>query len=241
MPIRCPHRPNLGLSAPGGFAERVAAHQSQLFALPHEMPLEHGARVEPLAVALRAIAEAEVRPGDNTIVFGVGPIGLHLVRALRALGSGNIIAVGRSSIGRKEAAAASGANAVLDSREADVAEYVHERGLEITQAFECSGDSQALVTLSRAVRVGGTMAAVAFGRAPAALDTHTFVSKGQRLVSACAFGPEDFARALEMIRTGAVDVGPLISERVSLAEGPDAFVRLQRPGRLVSVLVEPWR
>src|SRR5262245_27579300 len=35
--IGCSNRPNLGLNAPGGFAEYVSAHQSQLFALPDGM------------------------------------------------------------------------------------------------------------------------------------------------------------------------------------------------------------
>jgi threonine dehydrogenase-like Zn-dependent dehydrogenase len=91
------------------------------------------------------------------------------------------------------------------------------------------------------VRTAGTMVAVALGWTPAAFDTHLFVGKGQRMFGACAYGNADFSRALELIASGAVNVEPLISERVPLAEGPDAFVRLRHPGNLVSVLVQPWR
>jgi threonine dehydrogenase-like Zn-dependent dehydrogenase len=241
MPIRCTGRPNLDLNAPGGFAEYVVAHHSQLFALPEGMPVEYGSRVEPMAVGVRAIAEAGDPTGCNVIVFGVGPIGLHLIQALRASGAGIIIAVGRSSSGRREAAAAAGADVVLDSRETDVADYIAERRIEVSQAYECSADPQALVLLTRAVRAAGTLVAVALGWTPAAFDTHTFVARGQRMVSACASGNKDFARSLELIASGTANVEPLISERVPLAEGPAAFVRLQHPGNLVSVLVQPWR
>jgi threonine dehydrogenase-like Zn-dependent dehydrogenase len=61
------------------------------------------------------------------------------------------------------------------------------------------------------------------------------------MVSACAYGNRDFARALDLIATRSAEVEQLITERVSLVEGPDAFVRLRRPGNLVSVLVQPWR
>jgi threonine dehydrogenase-like Zn-dependent dehydrogenase len=239
MFIRCRGRPNLGLGAPGGFAEYVAAHQSQLFALPDGMAVEYGSRVEPMAVGLRAIFEAGSPAGCNAIVFGVGPIGLHLIQGLRALGAGTIIGVGRSSVGRRVAAGRVGADVVLDSRETDVAAYVAEHGIEVSQAYECSADPRALVVLTRAVRAAGTIVAVAIGRAPAAFDTHLFVVKGQRMFGACAFGNRDFARALELIASGTVDVAPLISERVPLAAGPDAFVRLRHPGDLVSVLVQP--
>jgi threonine dehydrogenase-like Zn-dependent dehydrogenase len=241
MFIRCTGRPNLGLGAPGGFAQYVAAHHSQLFALPEGVAVEYGSRVEPLAVGLRAIFEAGDPSGLNAIVFGVGPIGLHLIQGLRALGADQIIAVGRSSVGRRTAASRVGADVVLDSRETDVADYVAEHGIDVAQAYECSADPQALVVLERAVRLAGTIVAVALGWAPAAFDTHLFVGKGQRMFGACAYGNRDFGRALELIAAGKVDVEPLITERVPLADGPDAFVRLRHPGDLVSVLVQPFR
>jgi threonine dehydrogenase-like Zn-dependent dehydrogenase len=241
MLILCKGRPNLGLGAPGGFAEYVAVHHSQLFALPESLPVEYGSRVEPLAVGLRAIAEAGPPSGCNAIVFGVGPIGLHLIQGLRALGAGQIIAVGRSSEGRRAAARRVGADVVLDSRETDVGDYVKEHGIEVAQAYECSADAQALVVLTRAVRAAGTIVAVALGRAPGAFDEHAFVAKGQRMFGACAYGNRDFAKALELIATEKVNVEPLITERVPLDEGPEAFVRLRHPGDLVSVLVQPFR
>jgi threonine dehydrogenase-like Zn-dependent dehydrogenase len=241
MPIRCTARPNLGLGAPGGFAQYVAAHHSQLLALPDGLPVEYGSRVEPLAVGLRAIAEAGSPVGCNAVVFGVGPIGLHLIQGLRALGAGTIVAVGRSSEGRRRAAARVGADVVLDSRETDVADYVAKRGLEIAQAYECSADPQALVVLQRAVRAAGTIVAVALGWTPAAFDTHLFVAKGQRMFGACAFGRREYAHALELIASGSIDVEPLITERISLEEAPEAMLRLRHPGDLVSVLVQPFR
>jgi threonine dehydrogenase-like Zn-dependent dehydrogenase len=241
MLIRCSGRPNLGLGAPGGFAEYVSAHHSQLLALPEGLPVEYGSRVEPLAVGLRAIVEAGAPKGCNAIVFGVGPIGLHLIQGLRALGAATIVAVGRSSAGRREAAARVGADVVLDSRETDVAAYVAEHGLEIAQAYECSADPQALVVLGRAVRGAGSIVMVAIPRDPVLVDAHLLVNRGQRLVGACAFGSSEYARSLEMIASGEVNVEALITERVPLEAGPQAFVRLRHPGDLVSVLVQPFR
>lgn len=239
--IRCTNRPNLGLNAAGGFAEYVCAHASQVFPLPTSIPLEYGSRVEPLAVAVRAVREAGSPNGYNAIVFGVGPIGLNVIQVLRASGARTIVAVGRSSEGRRVAAGVVGADVVLDSRETDVADYVASQGIEMSQAYECSADPAALDVLSRSLSGAGTIVGVGLGDAPAPLDMHRFVTRAQRLVSACAFGNRDFARALELIASSAVNVEPLISERIPLAEAPEAFVRLRTPGKLVSVLVQPWR
>jgi len=239
--ILCKGRPNLGLSAPGGFAEFVTAHHSQLFALPDAAPLDHGSRVEPMAVALRAVTEAAPARGDNALVYGVGPIGLHLIVALRAAGAGTIVAVGRSSAGRRVAAADVGADVVLDSRETDPAEYVRQAGLQLAQAYDCAGDPNALLACCRALRPGGTLVGVALGRAPSLLDTHLFVARSLRMVSACAYGNGDFGRALDLVTAQPAAIERLISERIGLADGPEAFIRLRTPGDLVAVLVQPWR
>jgi threonine dehydrogenase-like Zn-dependent dehydrogenase len=212
-----------------------------LFAIPDGMEIENGSRVEPLAVALRAISEAQPAPGDNALVFGVGPIGLSVIVGLRAQRAGTIIGVGRSSAGRRAAAAAVGADIVLDSRETDVAEYIRSAGIDANHAYECSGDPQALVACARSLVLGGTIVALALSRTPATFDTHLFVTRRLRLLSACAYGNRDFARALELISSGQADIRPLISERVSLAQAPAAFERIRHPGNLVSVLVQPWR
>jgi threonine dehydrogenase-like Zn-dependent dehydrogenase len=194
-----------------------------------------------MAVALRAIAEAAPAAGDNALVYGVGPIGLHLIVALRAAGAGTIVAVGRSSAGRRAAAAAVGADVVLDSRETEPAEYVRQAGLEIAHAYDCAGDPNVLLSSCRALRAGGTLVGVALGRTPSLLDTHLFVARSLRMVSACAYGNGDFGRALELVAAQPAAVERLISERIGLEAGPDAFIRLRTPGDLVAVLVQPWR
>jgi threonine dehydrogenase-like Zn-dependent dehydrogenase len=239
--ILCPNRPNLGLNVPGGFAEQVVAHQSQLFALPASMQIEIGSRVEPLAVAVRAVAEAQPAPGDNALVLGVGPIGVCVILALRAAGAGTIVAVGRSSAGRRAAASVMGADVVLDSRDVGPAEYVREKHLSISHAYECSADPRGLDICIEAVKPCGTIVGLALGNQPSSLNTHRFVARGLRLLSGCAYGSADFARALDLIASGKVDVVPLISERVPLEQAPEMLVRLRQPGDLVSVLVQPWR
>jgi (R,R)-butanediol dehydrogenase/meso-butanediol dehydrogenase/diacetyl reductase len=186
---------------------------------------------------LRGIVEAQPAPGDNALVFGVGPIGLCVILGLRASGAGTIVAVGRSE-GRRAAAERLGADIVIDSRETDVAEYCQQKGIELHQAYECSGHPDAIQTCFHALRTGGTLVALALGR-DATFNPHLFVTKNLRMVAGCAFGAAEYNRACELIGSGAVDVEPLISERVSLAGGVDAIQRLRTPGNLVSVLIQP--
>ena len=240
LPLRCAGMPNLGLNAPGGFAELVAVPRAQLFALPEGVDPELGAHAEPLAVALHAIAMARAAPEDDALVFGVGPIGLRVILSLRARGAGRIVAVGRSP-GRRAAAAAVGADVVLDSRETDVAAWAADSGMAFPQAYECSAAPDALAGCVAALAVGGTVVEVGLPSRPATVDTRLFVSRNLHLVGSCAFGVAEYRRSLELLCSGAVDVAPLVSERVPLSGAPDALHRLRRPGDLVGVLVQPWR
>ncbi|HYW23389.1 MAG TPA: alcohol dehydrogenase catalytic domain-containing protein [Terriglobales bacterium] len=240
LPFLCAEMPNLGLTAPGGFAELVAVPRAQVFALPDGVDPELGAHAEPLAVALHAIAMARAVPGDDALVFGVGPIGLRVILGLRACGAGRIVAVGRSA-GRRAAAAAVGADVVLDSRETDVAAWAAGAGLAFPQVYECSAAPDALAQCVPALAVGGTVVEVGLPPEPATVDTRAFVSRNLHLVGSCAFGVSEYRRSLELLCSGAVDVGPLVSDRVPLSGAPDALYRLRRPGDLVGVLVQPWR
>lgn len=66
------------------FAQRVVVPARNVVPLPATMPLEYGALVEPLAVAVHAVRAANTRPGDAVLVVGGGPIGQSVVQIGRA-------------------------------------------------------------------------------------------------------------------------------------------------------------
>lgn len=238
LPFRCSQAPNIGIDAPGAYAQYVAVRQDQLVPIPEDVEPEVGAYAEPLAVALRAVDLAAPAPRSAALVYGVGAIGLNVVAALRVAGVENIVAVGRSA-GRRRAAAALGAADVLDSRETDLVAWARERSQSFSAAFECSGAAGALAQAVSLLRPGGTVVQVALRRDPEPVDVGALVGGGLHVVGSCAFRPADFAQAVEHLLAGRVRGDALVSERVSLDEAPDVLVRLRHPGDLVRVLVQP--
>jgi threonine dehydrogenase-like Zn-dependent dehydrogenase len=240
MPFLCEAVPNIGLGAPGAFAEYVTVPAAQLAALPADGETELGAHAEPLAVALRAVELGETGHGDTALVYGTGPIGLNVIMALRLAGAGRVIAVGRSA-GRRAAAAAVGAHVVLDAREVNVVSYLAEAGLRCVSAYECSGAPHALGETVAVLAPGGVSVQVALPAQVSPLRVRELVGGGLRIVGSCAFGPENYARAVECLVTGQVPGPSLVSERVPLDAAPGALTRLRDPGDLVRVLVRPWQ
>jgi threonine dehydrogenase-like Zn-dependent dehydrogenase len=68
---------------PGGFAQIIHAHRTQLHVLPPGLPLETAVLADPLAVAMHAVAQVPDEPAGPVLVLGAGTIGLGLALAAR--------------------------------------------------------------------------------------------------------------------------------------------------------------
>jgi threonine dehydrogenase-like Zn-dependent dehydrogenase len=239
LPFRCPAVENIGITIPGAYAEYVKVPARQLVALPDGLPVEVGSHAEPLSVGSQAVKLARVGPGDPVLVYGVGPIGLYVIMALKLAGAGPVVAAGRSA-GRRQAAADVGADVVIDTREISVAEYAKQSGTLFAAALECSAAPGAFNEVLAVTEPGGTVVEVALTPEQATIPLFGILSDGQHIVGACAFSDETYRESVAHLAAGRVPVERLVSERVTLDATPDALRRLQAPGSLVRILSRPW-
>ena len=77
----------------GGFAEFAKVPLGQLVKLPSGMSLEHGAIVEPVAVAVHAIRSSAFKIGDTVLVIGGGPIGILVALAANFAGARKVLVI----------------------------------------------------------------------------------------------------------------------------------------------------
>jgi threonine dehydrogenase-like Zn-dependent dehydrogenase len=238
VPFGCRSVPNLGINAPGAYAQYVAAPVRQLVRLPDGMPVELGAHAEPLAVAMKAVEHARVGPSDAALVVGVGPIGLSVVMALRLAGVERVVGMGRSA-GRRAAAAAVGADDVVDTRETTLADYAGRNPARFAAVLECSGAPGVLGDALAVLEPGGTYVEVALTAEVASVPLIRLVADGLTVAGSAAFDDPTYVAAVDHIAAGRVPVASVVSERVGLDAIPDALVRLRTPGELVRVLARP--
>ena len=71
--------------APGGWADRMAAHDSMLIPIPDSISDEVAVLADPFAVSLHAIVRHPPPPGGRALVYGAGALGVTSVAVLRAL------------------------------------------------------------------------------------------------------------------------------------------------------------
>lgn len=228
---------------PGAFAERVVIPQSvvgeNVFKLSDEVSDEAGATVEPLAVGVHAVRLAGEADGTTALVLGLGTIGQQVVQVLRAKGARRVIGMDLSAL-RLEAARELGADAIDGSPgvEQALAAALGE-GEEIDMVFECSGVPALATAALDAVRGGGTIVVLALYDDPVTFNPTALVQKELRLQGSIAYTSEDFADAIELLRTGAARADTLITHREKLDDVAGAFrVQLEKD-RSLKVLVTP--
>jgi L-idonate 5-dehydrogenase len=203
----------------GGFREMLVCDASQ--AVPADMPAERAAFAEPLSVCLHAARQAGPLLGQRVLVTGAGPIGALCVMVARQAGAGEIVATDLLdeplALVRRV-----GADRTLNMRaEPDaLAGYGRDKGY-FDVALECSGSGPALAGAIGAVRPGGTIVQVGIGGGETAVALNVLVAKEISLRGTFRFH-EEFAWAVRMLGAG-LDVGPLLTERVPLAEAGRAF------------------
>src|ERR1700733_6767746 len=239
LPFRCPAVENIGITIPGAYAQYVKVPSRQLVALPEDLPVEVGSHAEPLSVGSQAVKLGQVGPGDPVLVYGVGPIGLYSIMALKLAGAGPIVAAGRSA-GRRQAAADVGADVVIDTREISVEEDAPQPGPRFAAVLECSAAPGAFTEALAVLEPGGTCVEVALTPEVASLPLFGMLSEGLHIAGACAFSAAPSRESAAHLAAGRVPVERLVSERVTLDDTPSALKRLQTPGSLVRIVSRPW-
>jgi 2-desacetyl-2-hydroxyethyl bacteriochlorophyllide A dehydrogenase len=228
---------------PGAFAERVRIPNSvrgdNVFALGDDISDEAGATVEPLAVGVHAVKLAGDVEGANALVLGLGTIGQQVAQVLRARGAGRVIGIDLSKL-RLDAARELGVEAVdgTPGTEQVLAATLGE-GEEIDVVFECSGVPALANAALDAIKSGGTIVVLALYDDPITFNPTALVQRELRLQGSIAYTSEDFADAIELLRTGAARADALITQRERLDDVADAFrVQLEKD-RSLKVLVTP--
>ncbi len=205
----------------GGFRDVLVCGEAQAVAVPPAMSAAQAAFAEPFAVCLHAVNRAGPLLGKRVLVTGAGPIGALTVIAARRAGALEIVA---TDVVDAPLAAAKrvGADTVVNVSEKDtLARYEADKGT-FDVMFEASGNARALAGGFAAVRPGGVIVQIGIAGAEMSLPVNMLVAKEIELRGTFRFHAE-FALAVALIGGGLVDVMPLLTATVPLAQANDAF------------------
>uniref|UniRef100_A0AAU3H2T9 2,3-butanediol dehydrogenase n=1 Tax=Streptomyces sp. NBC_01401 TaxID=2903854 RepID=A0AAU3H2T9_9ACTN len=236
----CPRSGSVGLASSGGFGERVTVPLLGLTRLPDNVSDEMAALAEPLAVGLHAVTRAGIRPGDNVLVLGGGPIGFAVVLAARLAGAAGLY-VSEPLAGRRDALLEQGATAVFDPRESDVRREVFLRTGRIgpDAVIDATGIPALAEQAVTTVRRGGRVVLAGIGHGKISVDLGQLVFYERSVLGTLGY-QYDIPRVIDLMSTGRLDASALITGRFSLAEGVGVFedLAIDRAGHL-KILLTP--
>ncbi|MFB7371016.1 Zn-dependent alcohol dehydrogenase [Streptomyces sp. NPDC056222] len=219
--------PGLNVAA---FAEETVVAANCVLPVPDGVPLTDAALLGcAVLTGWGAIHHsARVREGESVVVFGVGGVGLATLQAARIAGASPIIAVDVSP--EKEALArAAGATEYVVASETtakEIRKLTGGQGADV--AVECVGRATTIRTAWDSTRRGGRTTVVGIGGKDQQVTFNALeLFHWGRTLSGCVYGNSDPAVDLpvlaEHIRAGRLDLGALVTERITLDGIPGAF------------------
>ncbi|MGB3375745.1 MAG: alcohol dehydrogenase catalytic domain-containing protein [Microbacterium sp.] len=226
----CPRRVVLGVAAdvPAAFADRVVVPAANIVPLDDALPLELGALIEPLAVAVHAVARVGDVSGLDVLVGGGGPIGQSLILALRDAGVRRVI-ISEPDAARRELCKRIDAQAI-DPTEGSVAEQVAATfGHSADIAFDAVGVSQTLSDAVTSTEFGARVCLVGMGSPNIAVDAYRVSTEERTIIGSFCYSNDHFRAAATLAARETEALFGLVSEEVGPDGADDAFQRLLGP------------
>jgi threonine dehydrogenase-like Zn-dependent dehydrogenase len=226
-PRHCATRTVLGIvGRDGAHAEFLKLPAVNLLPVPDEISDERAVFTEPLAAACGILERAQIAEHTRTAVIGDGKLGLLCAQVL-ATTRATVVLVGKHE-GKLQIAARRG----IETMTVDKAQ---SRAKEFDVAVEASGSPKGFALALDLLRPRGVLVLKSTFHGATEMDAARIVVDEISIIgSRCG----RFAPALELLKTGTVDVESLISEELRLTEGLRAMERASEPG-VLKVLLRP--
>ena len=231
---------------PGGFCEYVRLPAINVdrgaIPIPPGVTLPEASVAEPLACVYRGQRRANLQPGQSVLVLGSGLAGLLHINLARAVGAGRIVSTDLSDF-RLEAARRFGADETLraDQFTPDKLRDVND-GRLADVVIVATGARPALLQALDSVDRDGTVLFYAPTEPGVELPVSindVFFRNGATLATTYAAAPGDLTTALDLIASGRVQVGDMISHRLPLEETGVGFQLTADASESLKVVVQP--
>ncbi|KDP22338.1 hypothetical protein JCGZ_26169 [Jatropha curcas] len=239
----CPQMKFFGSPPTNGALANKVVHPANLcFKLPQNVSLEEGAMCEPLSVGVHACCRAKIGPDTSVLIMGAGPIGLVTMLAARAFGAPRIMIVDvddrRLSIAKNL-----GADGILQvstniedvSEEITKIQNIMGSGIDVT--FDCVGYEKTMCTSLNATSSGGKVCLIGLALTEMTVPLTPAAAREVDVIGIFRYR-NTWPLCIEFLRTGKIDVKPLITHRFSFSqeEVEEAFETSARGGDAIKVM-----
>jgi L-iditol 2-dehydrogenase len=222
----CAQKLIIGYVYDGCFARYVCADAFRVHRLPPGVSTLAGALCEPLAVVVHAVLEqGRLQVTETALVTGPGAIGLLTAQVAAAAGATVVLCGTDADASRLDLAGELGIKHRLNVERDDVAAVLAGltggRGADVV--FECAGAGPAAQLGLSLVKRGGRYVQVGLFGKPVQVDLELLAYKEIQATGAIGSHWGSWEKMLQLLGSGQVRTGPLISHRFALQEWREAF------------------
>jgi threonine dehydrogenase-like Zn-dependent dehydrogenase len=252
FPNHCENLQEIGFSIDGAYAKYIRMNARYCWSIE---PLREkygeekmwllGSLVEPTSVAYTAVIErgGGIRPGQNVVILGGGPIGAAACAILNKAGAASVI-LSEPSAQRREMALSMGATHAIDPKAVNVADTVLKitKGAGADLILEATGlpsvvwtDVEKIIWEGRTVNSKVVLVARADDRIP--LNGEVLQVRRASVVGSQGHsGDGTFPNVISSMSAG-MDVSPIVTKKISLKEAEENCIMLQKDRNEVKITI----
>lgn len=231
----------------GAFAKYTVWPEQQLHRLPDAVESRDAVLMEPTAGSIHSvITRMGVRAGESVAILGPGARGLLLMQVCRAVGAGPIYVTGltRDEEFRLATAKKMGADEAVNVEKTDLRKRIAELtgGVGVDVVLENSGAVAPIEESLDIVRKGGRVLWAGGGirgGIVASVDTYKIIVKELDVKGEISQIPYDWLTAIHLVRTGAVELKPLVTHVYPLDRWEEAFELAATSSECLRVALQP--
>lgn len=236
----CENTRLIGVDRDGGFAEYISIAAQNAWPNPPDLPVEIAVLQENFGNAVHTAFAADLR-AKKVLVTGCGPVGLMTVAVARAIGARAVYATDISRY-RVDFARRMGADLAMHAVDDPVVDLVREAtdGEGVDVLLEMSGAPSAIDQGFSLLKPGGQVALLGVAPGPFEFDwNHHIVFKAAHVLGISGRRLwQTWYQARGLIRSGAVDLAPLVTHHFKMEEYDQAFATMSS-GESGKVMLTP--
>ncbi|MBX2839433.1 MAG: alcohol dehydrogenase catalytic domain-containing protein [Gammaproteobacteria bacterium] len=228
----CANNIATGIGRDGGFAEYCAFPAHKAHVLPADLNPLYGAFCEPLACTIHGMDIGAAQAGERVMVIGGGVIGLLAVQLAKLAGA-QVLLLTRSA-SNQQLGRSLGADLIAGT-ESEAKEHWAD-GADLV--MECAGVDATVAMSPRLARSGGRVVVLGVLPDGAKVSIEPFDLLFREIQLHFSFlNPFTHERASRMIAECVIDIAPLITREISLADAPDVIANAAPKGEVRAIVV----
>lgn len=233
----CVDNQTMGVQRDGAFCEYITMPVERI--IPGKgLTAQQLALIEPFSISQHALSRCEIRPGDNLLIIGAGPIGLFALLAAKAKGA--VVTVCDMLDGRLEKAKKLGADHIVNVSAADshdrLAACADNQGFDV--CVEACGRSETFLSCIDLAATGARIILIGNGKTETTFLHSILLKKELNVFGSRNAMTTDFKALIDLVAAGKADVTELVSAVYPAENAADAFNALtHNDGSLTKVLL----